>query len=393
MLEIKGRYARNNTRKVNKEFHSTFATIAVTVLSIMLAFYGIMVITLAQQAQTIHQDAQTSKENAVNCMRQTNDAIRTLAYTTEPPLNSLDNWSISMEQDDNVWKILSPYEKVNMPFSAISSSYVNSILGNYSEAEREDEAVREWLNSLNITRFEASYLLAEFNLHDLVNMLYTQFPSPPAYRNESQAIVFIGSSFSSTTSFSNWFQNYTVFYDDVSAVHSRINDSIEGISQAYSDAAKLESEELDQLQKENNTNSWAIQSLGEIMTHDKAMSTYYPSVFESLDTIFLSGTNVEADINQYTLSIKQYTVIYNLAGFPYVVLSVVLMAGGVVIPMSMLGGANWIESRLDTRKPDVKKWQRVYNAMIVLSILLFAAGAILGWYLLGVQVSGLIPPP
>jgi hypothetical protein len=393
MLETKGRYAKNNTRKVNKEFHSTFATIVVTVLSIMLAFYGITVITLTQQAQTINQNGQTSKGNAVGYMRQTDNVIRTFAYITEPPVSSSFNWSVAMEQDSNIRDMCTPYLKTDMSFSAMSNSAVNSLLGNYSEAAREDEAMREWLNSLNITRFKASYNLAEFSLHDIVKMLYTQFPSPPAYRNASQTIVFIDSDFSNAASFSNWFQNYTIFYNDVSAVHSRINESIAGISQAYSDAAKLTSEELDQLQKENIADTWTIQSLGEIMTYDKAMSTYYPSVFESLDTIFSSGTNAEADINQYNLYIEQYTVIYNLVAFPYLLSSVILMTGGFVIPMFLLGRANWIESKLDIRKPDAKKWQCVYNLMIVLSIVFFAVGAILGWYLLGMQISKLIPPP
>jgi hypothetical protein len=379
---------RKAAKTVNKEFHSTLATISITVLSIMLAFYGIMVITLAQQGQTIYQNAQTSKENAVSCLRQTNDAIRTFAYTTEPPFGSSDNWTISIRQDSNVRMILNPYGKINMSFSAISSSYVSSILGNYSEAVREDEAVREWLNYLNITRFKASYNLAEFNLHDLVNMLYTQFPSPPTYRNESQSIIFIDSSFSNTTSFSNWFQYYTVFYDDVSDVHSRINDSIEGIGQAYLDSAKLLSEELNQLKKENSTDSWAIQSLGEIMTYDKAMSTYYPSVLESLDTIFSSGTNAKSHIDQYNLYLEQYAVIYDLAAFSTVAGSLVLMASSVGISMFLLGLANWIEPKLD-----IRKWRYVYNTMIVFSISLFVIGAILGWYVLGTQISRLIPPP
>jgi heme/copper-type cytochrome/quinol oxidase subunit 2 len=70
-----------------------------------------------------------------------------------------------------------------------------------------------------------------------------------------------------------------------------------------------------------------------------------------------------------------------------------MAGGGVVIPMSLLGLANWLESKLDIRKPDSKKWQLFYNTMRVLSIVLFVAGAILGWYLLGNQISRLIPPP
>jgi Sec-independent protein secretion pathway component TatC len=64
------------------------------------------------------------------------------------------------------------------------------------------------------------------------------------------------------------------------------------------------------------------------------------------------------------------------------------MASSVGISMFLLGLANWIEPKLD-----IRKWRYVYNTMIVFSISLFVIGAILGWYVLGTQISRLIPPP
>jgi hypothetical protein len=219
-------------------------------------------------------------------------------------------------------------------------------------------------------------------------MLYTQFPSPPAYRNASQTVVFVSCDFSNVTPFFEWFQDFKVFYNDVSAVHSRINVSIAGISQAYLDAAKLDSEELDQLKQENNTNSWIIESTGEIITYDKAMSAYYPAVFETLDTIFSSGTSAETSINQYNLYVSQYKVIYEVAGFPSVLWSVGLMTSSAVISMSLLGCANSFESKFGS-----KKWQSAYKGLILLSIVLFVIGVMLGCFVLGTQISRPIPSP
>jgi hypothetical protein len=115
--------ARKSARAVNREFHSTFATIAVTVLSIMLAFYGIMVINLAQQAQVIkesvqasNEKAQASEENAVSYLRQTDDAIRNFVYTTEPRLASA-NWSIPMDQENKYLRSKRPTRSQVKPLS------------------------------------------------------------------------------------------------------------------------------------------------------------------------------------------------------------------------------------------------------------------------------------
>ena len=217
---------------------------------------------------------------------------------------------ISSQQDSNIGYIFNQYGKVNTPVSTLTSSSVSSLLGNYSEAVTQDETIREWLNSLNVTRFKASYNLAEFSLHKIVLTIYQQFPSPPAYRNESNAIVFLNSSFTQRSNFTNWFESYKIFYDDVSPLHSKINNTIAGISQAYLDSATLQLQTLDYLQKNNLATARDVESFGEMITHDKAMATYNPSIFQALDSIYSSGTNSEAYIEQYKLGVEQYNVLY-----------------------------------------------------------------------------------
>jgi hypothetical protein len=371
-------------KRVNKAFYSTFVTISVTILSIMVAFYGVTVVFLSQQAQQIRIELQASKTNITSSIRETNNAVSSFAYLIEPPINSSESWLISSEQEDNLFRIFSPYEKTNESFSTLCSSDVSSLLGNFSEASAQDEAVRDWLNSLNITRFKASYNLAEFSLHDIVDTVYTQFPAPPAYRDKTQTIVFLDSNSSSSKNFTNWFNSYSLFYNDVSAVHSKINESITGISQSYSDAAKLASEELNQLQKDNSVDTWTIESEGELITYDNAMSAYYPSVFSSLDSIYSSGINAETYINQYNLYVEQYNNIYSLLEVPFFYVAIGLMAfWGIILPMSLLSGS--AELRLAGTK-----WITV---LALASILGFAIGVAVGWYVLGTQIAGLIPPP
>jgi hypothetical protein len=162
----------------------------------------------------------------------------------------------------------------------------------------------------------------------------------------------------------------------------------------------MDSQTIRLLQQENTNNSWAIQSLSEIMAYHKAMSTYYPSVFESLDMIYSSATNAEDCINQYNVYfgeyegyVNQYDAIKDLAYSNWLLISWVgFKPSGVAIPMVILGKANWFESKLDTRKPDVRKWRRFYNGIIGVYIVLFVSGAILGLIVLWTQISKLIPP-
>ncbi len=220
--------ARKSARTVNREFHSTFATMAVTVLSIMLAFYGIMVINLAQQAQVIKESVQAnnekvraSEENAVNYLRQTDGAIRNFVYTTEPEPASA-NWSITMDQENNLRMLLDPYKSEYIPSNDVVNADVNSILGNFSEGLQMDDSVRDWLSQNNVTYFVADYVPAIINLNDLIHVFYEQFPSPPAKQNASLTIIFIDDNFSNVQPFLNWFQEYQSFYQGVVDAHSRM---------------------------------------------------------------------------------------------------------------------------------------------------------------------------
>ncbi len=385
----------SSTRTVNKEFHSTFATIAVTILSIMLAFYGITVITLANQAQqtvtseqSCNANSLTSENDTVNCLRQTDGAIGNFVYTTKPELTSA-NWSITMEQENNLQMV---FDKFYVPSYNVVNSDINSILGNFTEGLQMDESMTDWLAQNNVTHFEANYVLAIINLDELIHVFYEQFPAPQATINQSQIVVFIDDNFSKIQPFLNWFQEYQSFYQNVSDAHSKLNDAIKGISQAYMDSYTMDSQAITQLQQNNVT--WAIQGLSEIMAYDKAMSTYYPSIFGFFDTIFSSANNASLSFDLYKSYVnqsqsyqEQYNALHDVA-FSNVFSTVLNMAiSGVFLPMSLLGLANSYQSKLEKSK----RARYLYFAIIAVYILWFAIATIIGMNTLWAQITKIFP--
>lgn len=297
-----------------------------------------------------------------------------------------------MDQEENLRVLLDPYKSEYMPSNDVVNADVSSILGNFTEGLQMDESVRDWLSQNNVTYFVADYVPAIINLDDLIQVFYEQFPSTPAKQNASLAIIFIDDNFSNTQPFLNWLEKYQSFYQGVLDAHSRISIAINSISQAYLDSATMDSQAITQLQQDNAT--WAIQSLSEIMAYHKAMSTYYPSVFGSLDTIYASATNAEDCINQYNVSnsayegyTKQYNAIYDLATSGILPFVISMAIFGIVFPLGLLGLANWYESRLED-----KKVRYTYYILIAISIFGFVVPTVLGINVLWTQIHKLFLP-
>lgn len=385
--------------KVNIEFHSTFATIAVTILSIMLAFYGITVISLAgvaqvakQNEQTYLEKAQTDKESAVSYLMKVDGAIRTFVYTTEPT-PSLGNWSITMEQEENLQMVLNPDLK-NATSNAVVNSEINSILSNFTKAQKEESNInfKQWLSHNNVTYFLADYNTMIFNIHDLIQIFYQQFPSPPARRNQSQ-IIFFSNNFSDTQPFLNWFEKYQSYYSVVSDAHSKLSVAFLGVNQAYNDSVVMETQEIKQLQQINGNWSWTIQSMQEDIAFNRALERYYPTVFGALDDINSNGMNVKFYINQYSNDtnqsqryLTQYNSIRKVAFSSILPTFVTMIFWGIVIPTSLIGLSNWLEPKLCN-----KKRQYLYYVVTITYILFFTVTTLYFVNTLSKQIFTIFP--
>ena len=117
-----------------------------------------------------------------------------------------------------------------------------------------------------------------------------------------------------------------------------IRTSVQNISESYSDAAKLASQTLEELRRENRTEwEWHIKTTQELIQYYNAMSTYYESIFESLSTIYSLVLDTTAKIHRYDEVLK--------SGFSQVTPPLIQMAlFGVVIPMIFLSLGEYIDN-------------------------------------------------
>ena len=232
-----------------------------------------------------------------------------------------------------------------------------------------DEEAREWLESLNITRFLAHYNLAVFSLNRLIYMIYREFPSPPVQYGMGYIQSFVRTDFPSCeTAFLRWAERYGQYYSGILKIFSMIRSSIQNISEAYLDSAKLQSKTLEELLKENRTEwEWHIKTTQELIQYYDAMPTYYKSIFESLSTInFLVSTTV--------IEIQRYNQFLNIA-FSDLTTPLVMMAlTGVIVPMIFLGLGDYIDNYRFKRY----SLRILRIACTIISIILFVFATYLG---------------
>lgn len=326
----------------------------VTILSITIAFYGVLVIYLGQQAQVYQKEIPQN-------LQQCNDAVRSFAYITEPSLAPWDSWHIESERQSNTWNMFMEETWKDSPIEILNPT-ATYIVNNYTQAVEWDEEARDWLESRNITRFRAHYNLVAFSLHHLIYMIYREFPPSPGEYSLWHVQSFVRSDFPGCeTDFLNWADRYRLFYSGISEIMSKIDPALRGLSEADLDSAKLNSQHLEELLKENRTDDWLVSSYQEMIQYRVEMSTYYISIFDSLLSI---NSSVEATAGAYG-SIQRYHYFYDLA-FSHVLPPFVGMAVfGVVIPMILLGLSDYIRI-YEIRWP----WWR-WSSIAIISIVLF----------------------
>jgi hypothetical protein len=347
----------------------------------MLAFYGVLLISLSQQVQSYHQ-------KAIDGLKLTDAAIRRFSQITEPKSVSWANWSIPFEQESNVWDIMSREHWVNSPMEVFNST-IASINGNYSEAVLEDFQIRDWLNSRNLTRFRANYNLVSFSLHDLVRMIYEEFPPPPAKYNYREVLCFVSSNLSEIQpSFQNWVQRYNSYYAGVSEARSSISEALDGMSEAEVDAAKSDFQLLEDYRNMSNIDYWFVQTITEDMNYRYAMSTYYESVFEPLNAIYSSANDVEPNVELYT---ELYNVAFSSIQYP----TMPMVIFGVIIPMILLGisehfeKASWTFPWVSRIKVSKQAWQWFCFSLIIVCVIGFVAATYCSVNVIWTQITKL----
>jgi hypothetical protein len=345
-------------------FHSTFAQICATTLAIMLAFYGILGVNLAQQAQVFRQ-------NIIQNLGNVDTEMKKFSYITEPLLSPWSNWSIPFDIEYNTYLILKKEKWQNSPTEILNPT-VESILSNFTQAEEMDNEMRDWLQQRNITRFLTNYLDVNFNLHDLVQMIFQELPPPPAQIDRYHVICFVNQTFPDGESyFRDWEKRFDQYYSGISEIRSRLSETLAGISEAYLDDSKTTSQTLEILIKENTTDTFTIQTLQNIIQYDIAFASYYQSIFDALLGIHSQITSTIEDM-------EIYHRIYNLAFSEISIPVLVMVISGVGVPMTLLGMSGYIDSHRKTweyKRGWRRHWHIIYLVVLIVMVILFVIGA------------------
>lgn len=346
------------------------AQVCVTILAIMVAFYGVLVIYLGQQARAY-------REEIIQNLQQVDTSVKSFSYITEPLLSSSQNWSIPIDQENNAYMITKEETWKDSPIEVLNST-ATAIVNNYTQALEMDKEVKDWLESLNVTRFRAHYNLAIFSLKRLIWMIYMEFPPPPGEYTVWYVQSFVNSNFPACeAAFLSWAERYGLFYSGVSKIRSKIDSALQGIAEAYLDSAKLTSQSLEKLLQENRTDDWFISSYQEMIQYDIAMSTYYRSVFESLG-------NINSLVNVTVTNIQRYNRFYSLAFSDFWIPVVGMAVSGVVIPMTFLGLSRYIDFYDSCYKIQGHWWRWSY--ITIVCIVLFVIFTIWGMNILWHQI-------
>jgi hypothetical protein len=356
----------------------------------MLAFYGILGLNLGQQAQSCRQTIVQSLGNV-------DSSVKGFSYIVEPLLTPESNWSIPFDIERNTGMILKKESWQTSP-AEVLNPIVECILGNFTKAEQMDNEVKDWLQSMNVTRFRTHYLEVIYSLHDLIEGIYREFPPPPAQFDKWNVISFVNHTFpEGENTFRDWAERYEYYHSGISEIRSRISEALAGISEAYLDDSKMDSQTLEMLIRENRTDYWTTRSFQNMIRYNIAFASYYQSIFDSL-------ASINSQVVSIVVNMERYHRIYSLAFIDIVAPVVMMILSGVVIPMSLLGASEYIDrhrmsgfsfEKTERNGKIAFKIRRrcwglyIYLAVVLVSIILFVISVYWATSVLWRQISEL----
>ena len=351
---------RSEPAMSGESFHSTFAQISATLLAIILAFYGILGVNLAQQAQMYNSNVNQNLLNVEN-------AIWELSYITKPPVTSWSNWTIPRERENNAYMIVRR-ENWNNSVTEVLNPLVEDISNNFSKAEQMDNEVRDWLTQTNRSRFLTNYLFVLWSLDDLVDGIYEEFPPPPAQYDYWHVVRFIDITFpENETVFRSWAARFGLYSSGISDIRQRISRELNGISEAYLDDARMESQTVDMLISLNRTDERTLLNFQEMIRYDGEMSSHYTSIFDAISVIY---SQVKSTVTNMDMYHRIYDLAFSDIQWPVIVTSI----SGVAMPMAILGTSGYIFKH---RNIWSRKQRFGYCLIVAISIVVFVAG--LSW--------------
>lgn len=349
----------------NKAFYSSLSRLCVTIISIMLAFYGIFIITLGQQNKE-------NKLEIIQGLNQLDDIVKSFSSIVEPENDPTWSWVKEESIGYNEYRIMKKENWINSPVEILDSIYYD-LKEEYDKAKNKDKEIEEWLNSQNRTTFSAHYNLVKMLLHDLVNNIYDEFPPPPGY--------FINSTFPDCEEdFLDWVDRYSQYNQGIQVVYSNIDFIIKEMSTVYLDSARGYAQAIDFLKEDNQTWGWQIEQMQYMIKDDIEMSHYHQAIFSSLNDIYNKMSYIKERIDDYH---RFFELSFQKIKSPiiYMILS------GVVVPMTILALDDHIDKY--SEENNLKYMNKIIWAIIIISITIFVINTNIGISIIQELISAL----
>ena len=349
----------------NKTFYGSLSRLCVTIISIMLAFYGIFIITLGQQ----------NKENKLEIilsLNQLDDLIKSFSSIVEPKNDPTWSWIKEQDRISNEYMIMNKEKWINSPIE-ILLPICDDIIEEYNKSKKEDKRIEEWLSSLNRTTFSANYILVNMLLHYLVNDIFNEFPPPTGY--------FINSNYPDCErDFLDWADRYTQYHQGIQEVYSNIDFVIKGMSTVYLDSAHSSAQTIEFLMEDNQTWGWHIEKYQYSIMDDVEMLNYHQTVFSSLNNIYDKMNYIKERIGDYH---RFFELSFQKIKIPIMT----MILSGIVVPMTILA----LDDRIDKyiEENNSKYMNKIIWVITIISIIIFVLYTNIGISIIQELISAL----
>lgn len=276
------------------EYFSTLVGISVEVLAFVIAFYGAYLVYLRQQRDKYREELIKDFQGLDKTVSQWSFLEdRTHPLRWHPPTSKY----IQILTKETWEK--SPLEKLKGSLKELDKIY--------NETQKKEMEERNRAKG-RLTAGPALYLKVKFALHDLIQIIYREFPptpgdyevSPPPGQIPIYVESYVKYDFpNNRESFLTWADRYDLFFKGLYEVYYRIRSIIDTLKKVHLESVEQTEKWIVELEKMDRFDQRSKDQLREIQQYSVAEVNFYEEVFQLLGKMKHETDRIRGKINTY----------------------------------------------------------------------------------------------
>lgn len=259
------------------EYFSTLVSIAAEILAFVIAFWGAYLVYLRQQRDKY-------REKLVEDFQELDRVISQWSFLEDYTCPT--RWHPPMSK---YIQILTKESWKKSPLESWKDS-LEKLDKTFNEARKKEMELRTKTGG-RLPAGPALYLEVKFALHDLVQSIYKEFPSPPGNYKISPPPGEIPISIKSYVRydfpnnreyFLTWAKRYNIFFKDLYEAYYRIRPIIDTLKKVHKESVEQTKKWIIELEKMDRLDQWSKDALRESQEYSAAEVNYYEQVFQFL---------------------------------------------------------------------------------------------------------------